>query len=244
MKVNKLNSILLALGLILSAGIVSANSDNEIFLEQVGDTLTLTIDQVGFGNKFCGTISSGACATDMIITGSNITFNLDQLGNSNQIFGPIILDTSNIDMSFTGDSNIFDWNIGATGSADSLDLDLTVTGDSNEWNFDLGGNASAESLNYDLTITTGSTNIFTQVFDSDNNKWELELVGDRNDFNTTQKDADQILIMDYDGDDGDIDIVQQSGTCPEGTTSCSGVIDMEIDSDDAVITINQKDTND
>ena len=243
MKVKKLNSLLFVL--LLSAGYVLADaSDNEIFLEQEGDTLVLTIDQVGYGNKFCGTISSGACATDMTITGSNVTLNLDQLGNGNQLFGPIVLDSSNIDMSFTGDSNIFDWNIGATGSSDSLDLDLTVSGDSNEWNFDLGGNASAESLNYDLTITTGSSNIFTQVFDSDNNKWELELAGDSNDFNTTQKDADQILIMDYDGDDGNIDIVQQSGSCPQGTTTCSGVIDMEIDSDDAVITINQKDTND
>ena len=243
MKVKKLNSLLFVL--LLSAGYVLADaSDNEIFLEQEGDTLVLTIDQVGYGNKFCGTISSGACATDMTITGSNITLNLDQLGNGNQLFGPIVLDSSNIDMSFTGDSNVFDWNIGATGSSDSLDLDLTVSGDSNEWNFDLGGNASAESLNYDLTITTGSSNIFTQVFDSDNNKWELELAGDSNDFNTTQKDADQILIMDYDGDDGNIDIVQQSGSCPQGTTTCSGVIDMEIDSDDAVITINQKDTND
>tara|TARA_B100000073_G_scaffold181981_1_gene150463 strand:+ start:474 stop:1205 length:732 start_codon:yes stop_codon:yes gene_type:complete len=243
MKVKKLNSLLFVL--LLSAGYVLADaSDNEIFLEQEGDTLVLTIDQVGYGNKFCGTISSGACATDMTITGSNITLNLDQLGNGNQLFGPIILDSSNIDMSFTGDSNIFDWNIGASGSADNLDLDLTVSGDSNTWNFDLGGNASAESLNYDLTITTGSSNIFTQVFDSDNNKWELELAGDGNDINTTQKDADQILIMDYDGDDGNIDIVQQSGSCPQGTTTCSGVIDMEIDSDDAVITINQKDTND
>ena len=243
MKVKKLNSLLFVL--MLSAGLVLADaSDNEIFLEQEGDTLILTIDQVGYGNKFCGTISSGACATDMTITGSNITFNLDQLGNGNQLFGPIILDSSAIDMSFTGDSNIFDWNIGGTGSSDNLDLDLTVTGDSNEWNFDLGGNASAESLNYDLTITTGNTNIFTQVFDSDNNKWELELAGDGNDINTTQKDADQILIIDYDGDDGNIDIVQQSGTCPQGVTTCSGVIDMEIDSDDAVITINQKDTSD
>ena len=142
----------------------------------------------------------------MTIEGSNITFNLDQIGNGNQLFGPIKLDSSNIDMKFTGDSNIFDWNIGYGGSADSLDLDLEITGDSNEWDFDLGYNASAESLNYDLTITTGSTNIFTQVFDSDNNKWELELAGSGNDFNTTQKDSDQILIVDYEGDDGNIDI--------------------------------------
>ena len=192
----------------------------------------------------CGTVSSGACATDMTITGSNITFNLDQTGNSNQLFGPIVLDQSNIDMAFTGDSNIFDWNIGATGSADSLDLDLTISGDSNEWDLDIGGNASSESLDYDLTITTGSTNIFTQIFDSDNNKWELELAGDGNDFNTTQKDEDQILIMAYDGDDGNIDIIQQSGSCPQGVTTCSGKVDLDITSDDATITINQKDSSD
>ena len=243
MKVKKLNSILFVL--LLSAGTVfAATSDNEIFLEQEGDTLALTIDQIGYGNKFCGTISSGACASDMTITGSNITFNLDQLGNSNQLFGPIVLDSSNIDMKFTGDSNIFDWNIGYGGSADSLDLDLEITGDGNEWDFDLGYNASAESLNYDLTITTGSTNIFTQVFDSDDNKWELELAGDGNDINTLQKDADQILIIEHDGDDGNFDIIQSSGTCPQGVTSCSGIINMEIDSDDAVVTINQKDTSD
>ena len=146
-------------------------------------------------------------------------------------------------MIFTGSSNIFDWNIGATGSSDSLDLDLNVTGDSNTWNYDQGGAASSESLNYDLTIIGGS-NVFTQVFDSDNNKWELDLTGDGNNFLTTQKDEDQILIVEYTGDDGDIDIIQQSGSCPQGVTSCSGVVNLEIDSEDATITINQKDTGD
>ena len=70
----------------LSNIVWAATTDNEIFLEQTGDTLTLTIDQVGYGNKFGGTIVSGAVATDMLITGSNITFNLDQIGNSNQLF--------------------------------------------------------------------------------------------------------------------------------------------------------------
>ena len=111
----------------LSAGVMADTTDNEIFLEQSGDNLVLTIDQQGYGNKFGGTIANGSVASDMVITGSDTTFNLDQLGNSNQLFGPIILDSSNIDMTFTGDSNIFDWNIGSTGSADNLDLDLTVT---------------------------------------------------------------------------------------------------------------------
>ena len=227
------------------SGTVKAQSatDNEIFIEQSGDTLTLTIDQIGYGNKVGGTVVSGLVATDMAITGTSVTFNLDQIGNSNQVFGPLVLDTSSIDMVFTGDSNIFDWNVGASGSADSLDLDLAVTGDSNTWNLDIGANASSESLDYDLTIV-GGTNVFTQVFDSDNNEWELDLTGDGNNFLTTQKDEDQILVIEYAGDDGDIDIIQESGTCPVGTASCSGVVNLDITSDDATITINQKDTSD
>ena len=38
-------------------------NDNEIVLDQSGDTLKLYVDQIGYGNKICGTISSGACAT-------------------------------------------------------------------------------------------------------------------------------------------------------------------------------------
>jgi len=229
--------------MILSANVMADSTDNEIFLQQTGDNLTLTIDQKGYANKFGGTIVSGAVATDMMITGSNVTLNLDQIGNLNQLFGPIVLDQSQIDMTFTGDSNIFDWNVGYGGSADSLDMDLAVTGDSNTWNFDLGYNAAAESVDYD-GIILGSTNVFTTIIDSGNTKWELDLTGSGNDYNTTQKDADQILIVDYTGDDGNIDIVQSSGTCPTGVSSCSGKIDLQVNSDDAVITINQKDTSD
>jgi len=249
----------------LSNIVWAATTDNEIFLEQAGDTLTLTIDQVGYGNKFGGTIVSGAVATDMLITGSNITFNLDQIGNSNQLFGPITLDQSNIDMVFTGDSNIFDWAIGATGSADSLDLDLTVTGDSNTWDFDLGGAATAESLNYDLTLI-GNSNVFNTDIDYDNVVWNWEITGDGSniwtiqkednqsmtwefegddaDIDITQMDEDQLLTVAWDGDDADIDIIQKSGTCPTGISSCSGIINLDVDSEGATVTINQKDTGD
>ena len=60
---NRLISVFIALG--LSNVVLAATTDNEIFLEQTGDTLTLTIDQVGYGNKFGGTIVSGAVASDM-----------------------------------------------------------------------------------------------------------------------------------------------------------------------------------
>ena len=71
-----------------------ATTDNVIKLDQTGDTLTLTIDQIGYGNKICGTISNGLCGTAMVITGTTNTINMDMIGNLNQIYGPMILDQS------------------------------------------------------------------------------------------------------------------------------------------------------
>ena len=81
MKTNKF----IALAFLLCPTVLfAASTDNEILLDQSGDTLTLTIDQIGYGNKLCGTISSGVCASDWILTGSNNTFDIDMIGNLNQ----------------------------------------------------------------------------------------------------------------------------------------------------------------
>ena len=107
--------------------------DNEIRIDQSGDTLTLLIDQVGFGN----TISQTNGGSDkMVITGTTLSFNIDQIGNSNKIFGPVIADSSTYLYSTTGDSNIMDWNIGASGSSDDSNINIVVTGDSNTWDLD------------------------------------------------------------------------------------------------------------
>ena len=73
-------SILIAM--VLSLNVMADSTDNEIFLQQTGDNLTLTIDQVGYGNKFGGTIVSGEVATDMILTGQTVVMNIDQIYNS------------------------------------------------------------------------------------------------------------------------------------------------------------------
>ena len=39
--------------------VFGATNDNEIILDQAGDTLKLYIDQIGYGNKVCGTIING-----------------------------------------------------------------------------------------------------------------------------------------------------------------------------------------
>jgi hypothetical protein len=50
--------------------------------------------------------------------------------------------------------------------------------------------------------------------------------------------------MEYIGSNGDIDILQSSGTCPTGISGCYGVINADFDSENAIIDIKQKDTGD
>ena len=240
----KMNKLKLCLGLLFAMSVMPllADDDNEIFLQQSGDTLTLTIDQVGYGNKFGGTIVNGQVATDMILTGTTNTFNLDQIGNSNQLFGPVVLDSSTINMVFTGDSNIFDWNIGDTGDADNSNINVAVTGSSNTWDYDQGYAASANYLDFDLTLIGDSNDFFIDI-DSDQAKWEMEITGDSNNVDTKQLDAsDHELKVVHTGDSINMDIIQQSGTC--GNKTCPGKIDLQLSSDNATVTINQKDTND
>ena len=120
-----------------------ATDDNEIIITQAGNTLTLYIDQYGYGNKIGGSDFS-ASATAMSIVGTSLTFNIDQVGDENVIFGALDADTSSYTLAFTGDRNIWDWNIGVTGVSNDSDYLSSITGDENTMNMDQGGNANAE----------------------------------------------------------------------------------------------------
>ena len=221
--------------------IAAATDDNEINIDQTGDTLTLYIDQYGYGNKI-GLNDFSSSSTPMTITGTSLTINVDQIGNENLLFGPLVSDSSTYNLLFTGDSNSWDWNIGDTGSSDSTTMDVDITGDSNTMDFDQGFAASAERLDFDLTLI-GDTNIFDVDIDVDDAIWNFDITGGSNNINTMQKDGgEQEINVTLVGDSADIDINQMSGTCPQGITTCNGIITLDVDSDNATIQINQKDS--
>ena len=230
--------------LLVSVGTYAqSTSDNQIFIEQVGDTLNLNIQQTGYGNKIGGNDFSSTAA-DMVITGSSLTIDIDQIGNSNILYGPLKSDSSSFTTLFTGDSNVLDWNIGYLGSTDSSDFDLSATGDSNTWDLDWGYVTSAERFDFDLVLT-GSTNTFDIDVEVDDATWDWEVDGSDNDIVSSQTDgAYQYQTVDFDGGSGDLDIIQKSGTCPTGVTSCYGHIDLDVTSDNAVVAITQQDTAD
>jgi len=219
-------------------------NDNKILLDQSGDTLKLYIDQIGYGNKLCGTISSADCATDWILTGSANTIDIDMIGNLNQIFGPTLFDSTDIDLKLTGNSNIWDWNVGYGGSADSSVLDIDIAGSSNTFDIDWGYAESSERLDFDLDITGGS-NVWNIDIGGDDVTWNVDVIGSSNNFLTAQSDgAYNSLTMEWIGSSGDIDIIQSSGTCPSGVTGCFGLINADFDSENAIVDIKQKDTGD
>lgn len=219
----------------------AASDDNEINIDQTGNTLTLYIDQVGYGNKIgLNNFATSSAATP--ITGTSLTFNIDQLGNENLLYGTLTANSSTYNLSWTGDANVLDYLIGDTGSSDSTTMDITMTGDSNTIDFDQGSVASAERLDFDLSVL-GSTNVFDIDIETDDVTWNWDITGDDNNIKSLQNDGFyQTQTVEFDGDNANIDINQLSGTCPTGIQTCKGIITLDITSDNAVIQINQKDT--
>ena len=239
-----LNRYIAFLFILCPVVLFAGTNDNEVKLDQAGDTLKLYIDQIGYGNKICGSISSGACASDWTLTGNTVTMDIDMIGNLNQVFGPTLFDSTDVDLKFTGNSNIWDWNVGYGGSADSSVLDVDITGSSNTFDIDWGYAASAERLDFDLDITGGS-NVWNIDIENDDATWNVDVIGSSNNFLTTQSDgAYNSITMEWIGSNGDIDILQSSGTCPTGVTGCYGVINADFDSENAIVDIKQKDTGD
>ena len=239
-----LNRYIAFLFILCPVVLFAGTNDNEVKLDQSGDTLKLYIDQIGYGNKICGSISSGACASDWVLTGNTVTMDIDMIGNLNQIFGPTLFDSTDVDLKFTGSSNIWDWNVGYGGSADSSVLDVKITGSSNTFDIDWAYSASAERLDFDLDITGGS-NVWNIDIENDDATWNVDVIGSSNNFVTSMSDgAYNSLTMEFIGSNGDIDIIQSSGTCPTGVTGCYGVINADFDSENAIIDIKQKDTGD
>ena len=240
----KLLSLSLVALLSTNSLFAQASDDNEIWIEQSGDTLTLYIDQVGYGNKI-GADNFASGGSDMLITGSRLTFDLDMIGNQNKIFGPLTLDNSSLTFNLTGDSNQVDWNIGYTGSSDDSNYNFDVDGDLNTFDIDQGYSFSAERLDADLVLL-GSSNVFDLDFESDDVTWNWDITGSSNNINTLQNDGSQSMTVVFDGDSADIDISQISGTCAStagtGCASPNATIDVDITSDNATIQIVQKDS--
>jgi len=99
---------------------------NDIYIDQIGDSLDLDITQDGSNNQI------GNSTTDVTLAGDNMTFSITQTGNTNTIAAVIKGTTYTGTWSFTGNSNTVDLlcSSATTGDCDTVTLNITTTGDS------------------------------------------------------------------------------------------------------------------
>ena len=141
---------------------------NEIYVDQVGDSLDLDITQTGSGNEV------GDTTTDLTLDGANMTFAITQTGDNNKIDAVIKGSTYTGTWAFTGDSNTVDLlcSSAASGACDTVTVNITVggtsTSDGNVFQVYLGettGGAGVDNMVAAFTVD-GDGNVIDVKSDS------------------------------------------------------------------------------
>ena len=126
-------------------------ADNEIYVDQVGATFNLDIEQLGSSNIIGGANAVAGTMTALDLDGVTMTLDINQIGDSNKFLGDITSDTFTGLFDFDGDSNTFNIQVDPTNTygADSGNLNVDVDGSSNTFTLDLATNDLASTWDRD-----------------------------------------------------------------------------------------------
>ena len=198
---------------------LSVFADNEIYVDQSGNSASIDLEQLGSSNLITGTSGVSGTLTALDLDGVSMTLDINQIGSSN-IFRSDAIDGDNFTGYFewNGDSNVMDILTNSTGliSADYVNLNIDVTGSSNEYDIAIAENADSSYLDLDWVIL-GDSNVLDFDIDYENAINYLDINGSSNaiDFiasgysGTTSADSGY-FYLDLDGSSNDIDITQSS----------------------------------
>ena len=225
---------------------------NEIYIDQVGDSLDLDITQDGQNNEF------GDSTTDVTLNGDDMTFSITQTGDSNTIDAVIKgnnytgtwsftgnnndvellcsstatgnCETVTLNITTLGDDNLFEIKIGETADADGSTVTFDIDGDGNVLQTTVDGTSAAVSVTVDNSATTSTTTI-TDLGTS-NTTGQGGVLVDINQSGAGDS-AGHTVTLDITGGGSHFDITQ------------SGIYDNTVDGtfngDDAEVTISQTD---
>jgi len=198
---------------------LSAFADNEIYVDQSGNTASIDLEQLGSSNLIGGSSAVSGTMTALDLDGISMTLDINQIG-SNNLFRSDAIDGDNFTgfFEFDGDSNVMDILLNSTGliSADYINLYLDVTGSSNEFDLKIAENADSSYLDLDWTILGGS-NEFDFDIDYANAINFVDVNGSSNTINftgsgysgNTSSDSGY-FYMDLDGSSNTFNIIQSS----------------------------------
>ena len=187
-------------------------ADNEVYIDQVGATFNLDIEQLGSANLIGGANAVSGTMTALDLDGTTMTLDINQIGDTNKFLGDITADTFTGFFEFDGDSNTFNIQTDPTNTygADSGNFNVDVTGSSNTFTLDVANNDLASTLDLDWIIQ-GDSNTFDFDIDYDLATNYVDIDGDSN---TVNFDGDGYssgyFYLDHTGNSRTFNIDQQS----------------------------------
>jgi hypothetical protein len=186
----------------------SVYADNEIYIDQVGDSSVIEIIQDGSGNKVGGSTSDD---TKFLLDGDNMDFNANISGGTNNLIGSII-GTSTVDIDVSGSSNdlFFDVDKDNAYGASGGDFVFDLTGSNNELDLDVGSLDTANDLDFDM-IVDGDFNAADINIDASSLTFNMDMLGDNNNliYNGSGYDGHEFVLT-GNGSYWDIEISQES----------------------------------
>lgn len=225
---NVIRASLLMIMILMTPSLYAQSTTNSIYIEQVGDSSTINIDQSGQGNQI------GSEITAFSLNGDSQTVDIDQQGNENTLNGQVNGNNVNFTQTVTGNSNAVDVNIGETAAGGST-LTLAVTGDGNDVDLVQGSMSSATNVTQDIAIV-GDFNTFDGTVEADDVVNDIDITGDSNTMTMVQNG--------YAGKTANVALTGSTNNVSINQTSTLNVdsISLTSDSSNSNITINQCDS--
>jgi|TARA_S200002703_G_C3785854_1_gene242267 hypothetical protein len=149
----------LIIGGLASLAAITVAFANEIYVNQAGAGLTLTITQTGQDNEF------GNSTTDAVLNGTDTTITLTQTGDFNTVDATIKGITFTGTWSFIGDNNTLDLlcSSAATGECDSATMTISNTGDDTDYVIYVGETSSADNATVSFTVTGDGDAVYAEI---------------------------------------------------------------------------------
>ena len=193
-------------------GVSAFAADNEIFVDQVGASASIDLEQMGTGNMIGGLNSTAGNLTAFDLDGATMTLDVNQIGDANKFLGDINADTVVGMFQFDGNTNQFTIQVDPTNTygADNSNLNVQTTGSSNTFTLDLATNALAGTTDLDW-IVQGDSNSIDADIDYDEGTNFMDIDGDSNavDFDGDGY-AQGYFYLDHTGNSRSFDVDQHS----------------------------------
>lgn len=196
--------------LLMTGTVLGQASDNQIYINQVGQQATIVMEQTGENN----TIGSDDGQTPFYFNGDQQDITITQTGNNNSLYGWLYGNGILATIMGYGDNNEITLNNNPNGSfsADDTQYDINITGGNNTLLMNVGTADVADGSIFTWDIT-GDYNNFNATVNSENAESTITMVGNYNNVTTSATGfAGHNVNIDHTGDYTNFNITQAGAT--------------------------------